>query len=76
MSRMTNVLHVPLQEPSKSFKSMVMMMQFLTHFMVETLNSAHMFEGTCDHKMLGHWAKGPPKPPTGVRMSITGRFMT
>ena len=27
--------------------------------MPETQNLAHMFGGTCDHNLLGHWAKGP-----------------
>ena len=37
--------------------------------MLETLNLAHMFGGTWDHKLLGHWAEGPPKKPSaGARM--------
>ena len=37
--------------------------------MLETQNLAHMFGGTCDHRLLGHWAKDPPKKPSaGARM--------
>ena len=37
--------------------------------MLETQNLAHMFGGTCDHKLLGQWAKGPPNNPyAGARM--------
>ena len=27
--------------------------------MLETQSMAHMFGGTCDHKLLDHWAEGP-----------------
>ena len=27
--------------------------------MLETQNLGHMFGGTWDHKLLGHWDKGP-----------------
>ena len=30
---------------------------------LETQNLAHMFGGTCDHKLLGHWAEGPSAGP-------------
>ena len=55
MSKMTHVLHVSPLQPSKSLI-----------IMLETQNLAHMFGGTCDKKLLGHWKEGPrfgPKAP-------------
>ena len=70
MSRMTHVLHVFSQEPSKSSQISdddEVLDRLL--IMLETQNLVHMFGGTCDHKLLCHWAEGPPNMPSaGARM--------
>ena len=71
MSRMTYVLHVFSQEPSKSSQVPDDEREFLDTLliMLETKNLEHMFGGTYDHKLLGHCAKGPSGGPKANQRS-------
>ena len=65
---MTHILHVSIQEPSviQVIDDDGEVLDTLL-IMLDTQNSAQMFGGTCDHKLLGHWDDDPPKPSAGAR---------